>query len=512
MLFSNLFLKDIKLFFPEIFLSLTILILLLYGVFLTTSRKYNYPLVTKNVYLYLLLVVSLTFSLVLNNPMEADVFFMKTFVSNDFVKYTKLFVLTSVFFVLIIFYSYLEDYQINNFEYLLLILCSVFSLNLLISSNDFVSLYLAIEMQALCFYILAAFKKKSVYSTESGLKYFILGAFSSGLLLFSFSLIYGVVGTTNLTEIRYFCLDDTFVGSDLVCVGLIFLVAAFLFKVAAFPFHAWSPDVYEGAPTSTTVFFAIVPKLALVAVFLRIFNYSFYKFGDIWSMSLVFSGIFSIILGAFVAFKQDNLKRLLAYSGVGHVGFILLAFSTESFTGIQVSLFYSLVYILTSFLVWGALIGALPKKRLSGNKFSEVLGINLSLGESKKTSTNVGMWSGIYSINPGLALVIGFGFFSLAGIPPLVGFSAKAFVFFSLLNSSNYLVAMVGVLASVVSAGYYISIIKTVYFEKNKSWLYYEPLSKGLSGVLSLSSFLLVFLFFSPTVFVLLTELMSLSN
>jgi NADH-quinone oxidoreductase subunit N len=389
----------------------------------------------------------------------------------------------------------------------------VFSLNLLISSNDFVSVYLAIEMQALAFYILAAFKKKSVYSTESGLKYFILGAFSSGLLLFSFSLIYGVLGTTNLTEIRYFCLDDSFVGNELVKVGLIFLVGAFLFKVAAFPFHMWSPDVYEGAPTSTTIFFAVVPKLALVAVFLRIFNYSFFKFGEIWSLIMVVSGVFSIVLGGFVAFKQDNLKRLLAYSGVGHVGFILLAFSTKSFTGVQVALFYSLIYILTSVLVWGGYIGGMSKQpRRRGEELSEVLEVSLNHEVERKSAGNVSMWSGMYSINPGLALAIGFGFFSLAGIPPLVGFSAKAFVFFSLINSSNYLGAMIGVLVSVVSASYYIGIIKTVYFEKDKNWLYYEGLGRSIGGVISLSSFLLVFLFFSPTIFVLLTELMSLSS
>ena len=169
--------------------------------------------------------------------MEASYFFLKAFVSNDFVKYTKLIVLTSVFLVVLVSYDYIQNYKLNNFEYFLLILCSVFSLNLLISSNDFIVLYLALEMQALCFYILAAFKKKSVYSTESGLKYFILGAFSSGLLLFSFSLIYGLTGTTNFTELSYYCLDESFVGSNLVRVGLIFLVSAFLFKVAAFPFH-----------------------------------------------------------------------------------------------------------------------------------------------------------------------------------------------------------------------------------------------------------------------------------
>lgn len=492
LLFSDLFLEGIKLFFPEIFLSLTILILLLYGVFLTTSRNYNYPLITKNIYFYLLMVVALTWWLVWNNQMEASYFFLKAFVSNDFVKYTKLIVLTSVFLVVLVSYDYIKNYKLNNFEYFLLILCSVFSLNLLISSNDFIVLYLALEMQALCFYILAAFKKKSVYSTESGLKYFILGAFSSGLLLFSFSLIYGLTGTTNFTELSYYCLDESFVGSNLVRVGLIFLVSAFLFKIAAFPFHMWSPDVYEGAPTSTTVFFAVVPKLALVGVFLRLLNLSFVKFEEMWSLLLLMSGIISVVIGGFVAFKQENLKRLLAYSGVGHVGFILLAMSTKSVTGIQVSLFYAIVYMLTSVLIWSVFLST------------------LSL-EKNELSYSINHWGGLSSVNPSLSLVLSLGLFSLAGIPPLVGFSAKAFVFFSLLNSSSYLSCILTVLVSVISASYYISIIKTVYFEKNKNWLYYEDLSKGFSIVIILSALGLLGLFFSPTLIILWIELMSLS-
>lgn len=510
MFFSDLFVNDIKYFYPEIFLSLTLLILLLYGVFVATSRSYNYPVITKNIYLYVLFVIFLTFVLVWNNPLESNYFFMKTFVSNDLVTYTKLVTLGSVFFVMVIFYSYLEEYQVNNYEYLLLILFSVFSLNLLICSNDFVSLYLAIEMQALAFYILAAFKKKSVFSTESGLKYFILGAFSSGLLLFSFSLVYGVLGTTNLTEIRYFCLDDAFVGSDLVKVALLFLVGAFLFKVGAFPFHMWVPDVYEGAPTSTTVFFAVVPKLALVAVFLKVFNYSFFQFSEIWSLTILLSGISSIILASFVAFKQDNLKRLLAYSGLSHSGFILLAFSTKSFTGIQVSLFYSFVYILTSFIVWGALICAMPKLVRKENKLLEKLNLPTTY-EKRKGQASITIWGGLSTVNPTLALVLAIAFFSLAGIPPLVGFSAKAFVFLAALTASNYVVAMVGVLASVVSAAYYTSVIKTIYFEKSKNWVFYEGTGKSVSLVLATSFFFVNFLFFFPTILVLVTELMSLS-
>ena len=280
------------------------------------------------------------------------------------------------------------------------------------------------------------------------------------IYLFSFSLIYGLTGTTNFTELSYYCLDDNFAGSNLVKVGLIFLVAAFLFKVAAFPFHMWSPDVYEGAPTSTTVFFAVVPKLALIGVFLRLLNISFIKFEEVWWLLISISGIISVIIGGFVAFKQENLKRLLAYSGIGHVGFILLAMSTKSVTGIQVSLFYAVVYMLTSVLIWSVFMST------------------LSPGKNE-LSYSISHWGGLFSSNPGLSILLSLGFFSLAGIPPLVGFSAKAFVFLAALTASNYVVAMVGVLASVVSAAYYTSIIKTIYFEKSKNC---SISSKGLKS------------------------------
>jgi NADH-quinone oxidoreductase subunit N len=486
MTFYSLFLNDIKLFFPEIFVMLTSLLLLLYGVFIITSKAYNYPIITENIYYYTLLVVFLTFWLVSNNPMESSVAFSKTLISNDMTNYAKLFVLLSIFGSLLVSNSYLKNYKINNFEYYLLILFSVLSLNLLISSNDFITLYLAIEMQALVFYILAAFKKDSVYSTEAGLKYFILGAFSSGMLLFSFSIVYGIMGTTNLTEIHNICLDSSFVGYDLTKVGLIFLLSTFLFKVGSVPFHMWVPDVYEGAPTSTTVYFSIVPKLALVIVVLRMVNYSFISFNSISTSLLLLSALLSILMSSVVAYKQESLKRLLAYSGIGHVGFILLAIATNS---PKAALFYSIIYIFPSFVIWGTLISCLQSSK-------------------KQSQATISMLGALSSVNPTLAIILSLSFFSLAGIPPLVGFSGKAFVLFSLLFSKHYFVSLLVVIASTISAVYYISIIKTIYFEKNKNWILYKPIDKGKALCLSLSTFLIFFLFLEPTLLLLINDIM----
>lgn len=489
--FSILFANDTKIFFPEIFFSLAILIVLVYGVLVATSLTYNYPLISRNIYALVLYVIFLTGLLVLNNPVDYACIFQKTFVHDDLSRIAKLFVLGSAFACLILSQSYVENSQINNYEYFLLILFSIFGLNLLISSNDLISAYLAIEMQALSFYVMASFQRRSVFSTEAGLKYFILGAFSSGLLLYAFSLIYGVTGTTNLVNIKNFCLDPYFDGANIIQIALIFLTAGFLFKVAAFPFHMWSPDVYEGSPTSITIFFAIVPKLAVVTFFVRLYSFSFSSFSGVWEKVLLFSALGSIIYSAFVAIKQNSLKRLLAYSSIGHVGFILLPLSINSLDGLQAVFFYMLVYMITSLPTWAVVLACMNGKKNSQN--------------------NINILAGLPTASPIMAILAALAFFSLAGIPPLVGFYSKIFVFFSAIKSSLYMVAFIVLAASVVSTFYYISVVKTIYFEKNRNWIFYNTISKEKSIVLSISLILLVFLFVNPNVLLLLSQQMALS-
>jgi len=489
--FSILFANDIKIFFPEIFLSLAILIVLIYGVLLATSLTYNYPLISRNICNLVLFILFLTSLLIMNNPVDYALIFQKTFIHDDLTRIAKLFVLGSSFACLILSQSYIENSQINNYEYFLLILFSIFGLNLLISSYDLISAYLAIELQALSFYVLASFQRRSVFSTEAGLKYFILGAFSSGLLLYAFSLIYGVTGTTNLINIKNFCLDPYFEGATIIQIALIFLTAGFLFKISAFPFHMWSPDVYEGSPTSTTIFFAIVPKIAIVSFFVRLYSFSFSSFAGVWEKVLLFSALGSIIYAAFVAIKQNSLKRLLAYSGIGHVGFILLPFTTNTLDGLQAMFFYLLVYMITSLPTWALVLTCMKGKKNSQNSISILAGLPTS--------------------SPLLAILAALAFFSLAGIPPLVGFYAKVFVFFSAIKSSLYLVAFIVLAISVVSTYYYISVVKTIYFEKNKNWIFYDTISKEKSIVLAISLVLLFFLFINPNLLLLLSQQMALS-
>lgn len=489
--FSILFANDIKIFFPEIFLAFAILIVLIYGVLIATSVNYNYPLISKNIYFFTCYILILACILTFSNPVDYALVFQKTFLHDDLSRIAKLFVLGSSLATLILSQSYLQSMRINNFEYFLLILFSVLGLNLLISSYDLLSAYLAIELQALSFYVLASFQRRSVFSTEAGLKYFILGAFSSGLLLYAFSLIYGVTGTTNLINIKAFCLDVNFEGSYVIKLALVFLIAGFLFKIAAFPFHMWSPDVYEGAPTSTTVFFAVVPKIAVLTFFTRLLFFSFSTYGDVWEKILLFSALGSIVYSAFVALKQDSLKRLLAYSSIGHVGFILLPLTTNTLDGVQGLFFYTLVYMITSIPTWGLVLACLNGKKASQNSIN-ILG-------------------GLPNTSPVLAFVGALAFFSLAGIPPLAGFYAKVFVFFSAIKSSLYLVAFLVLAISVVSTFYYISIVKTIYFEKNKNWIFYNDISKEKSILLATSLVLLFFLFFNPNLLLLCSQKMALS-
>lgn len=489
--FSILFANDIKVFFPEIFLAFAILIILIYGVLIATSLTYNYPLINKNIYFFVCYVLFLTILLTYSSPIDYALVFQKTFLHDDLSRIAKLFVLGTSIATLVLSQSYIQNSQINNYEYFLLILFSVLGLSLLISSYDLISAYLAIELQALSFYVLASFQRRSVFSTEAGLKYFILGAFSSGLLLYAFSLIYGVTGTTNLINIKNFCLDTNFDGANIIKVAIIFLIAGFLFKIAAFPFHMWSPDVYEGAPTSTTIFFAIVPKLAIVTFFVRLLFFSFSAFADVWENLLLFSALGSIAYSAFVAIKQDSLKRLLAYSGIGHVGFMLLPFTTNSCDGIQALFFYSLIYMITSIPTWGLVIASLKGKKNSQN--------------------NITILAALPTTSPALALIGALAFFSLAGIPPLAGFYAKVFVFFSAIKSSFYFVAFVVLAISVVSTYYYISVVKTIYFEKDKNWIFYNQISKEKSILLAISFVLLIFLFFNPNILLLFSQKMALS-
>jgi len=364
----------------------------------------------------------------------------------------------------------------------------------LVSSFDLISLYLAIEMQSLCLYVLAASKKDSSFSTEAGIKYFILGSFSSGLLLFGISLLYGCCGTTNFENFNllFSGVDYRLLGlANFVEKSLFFIIIAFLFKIAAVPCHLWSPDVYEGAPTNSTIFFAVIPKIALFSIFLRFFQGTFSSFEEITLCVFVISSIASVIVGSFVTLNQKKLKRLLAFSSVSHVGYLLLGFAANSIEGTQSLFFYLIVYMLTSLCLW-----------------SVVLSTNTRF--NKKQSKTLVDLAFVSSINPLLGLSGMLAFFSLAGIPPLVGFFAKMEIFVSALGSSLFFASIIAILSSVISSYYYIRLVKTIYFEKVTTHFFVFPIVSSCSFTMSLSTFFLLFLFMDPSLLLLFTQKMAL--
>jgi NADH-quinone oxidoreductase subunit N len=406
----------------------------------------------------------------------------------------KQILLLSTICCLFIFEENLLRQQINNFEYFILILCAVLGLLFLVSSYDLISMYLAIEMQSLCLYVLAASKKNSSFSTEAGLKYFLLGSFSSALLLFGMSILYGCTGTTNFENytILFSGVDvSTFSTSESISIALLFVGAAFFFKIAAAPLHMWSPDVYEGSPTSSTIFFAVIPKIALFAVFIRMFQTVFSSFEDTLLIMSIFFSICSVIVGSFAALRQRKLKRLLAYSSVSHVGYLLLAFSSNSLEGTHALFFYLVIYMITSLSLW-----------------SVILSINTSTNiERSKTLID---FASVSSLNPLIGLTGMIALFSLAGVPPLAGFYAKMVIFLSALSSGLVLVSLIAILASVISSVYYIRLIKIMYFEPKSDVSFVFPVTRSCSLMMGLGTFFLIYLFINPTLLLLLTEKMAL--
>ena len=485
MLFINLFENDLKLFLPEFFLVTAILTLVLYGSVYSVSKEYNYPLINVSTCWATIFTLVNTFILVLFTREVSSVIFNGTFICDLLSQNAKLFVIGATIVCLLISIPYVRNYQVNSFEYFLLILLAVFGLMLLCSSFDLISVYLAIELQSLCLYVLAAFNRESAYSTEAGLKYFILGAFASGLLLFGMSIIYGFTGTTNFEDLHIlFSLDAE--NHQAIQTGIIFISCAFLFKMAASPFHVWSPDVYDGAPLNSTIFFAVVPKIALIVIFLRLFVFCFGSQPQYWQYLASFCAASSVVTGSFMALKQRKLKRLLAYSSIGHVGYILIALSSGGLEGFHASMIYIVTYMLMGVGVWSVV---------------SCLENNISVKRTR-TLADLAM---ISRTNPVLAFSSAILIFSMAGVPPLAGFYAKFCVFTSSINASMYVYSILIILVSVVSTYYYIRLIKTVYFEKVSIKAFYKPISKEISLVLAFSFFFTIFFFINPNLLWLVT-------
>jgi len=659
---ETLLFKNINI-LPELFLGISLVYFVLHGTFLSVNKNF-YLIQTSCIYLGILILGMASF-LVFNDNLDVlEISIINNTINNDFLSlFSKITVGIISSFSLLMMYGYLNDQRINHFEYVLLILFSVLGLFLLCSSNDLLTAYLAIELQSLSFYVLASFKKNSTFSVDAGIKYFILGAFSSSLFLFGSSLIYGLTGSINFDDFNdlFFCvfpgsslvfvnikeyyenqdqsillyalaeklstfnekvlsesdalllkseikntnvfensslnfdkiitynwigvhtiqffknvqldintqlltkeeldylqnwvsfaepaqeqilqvinldfspltikygnmlsekysevfsgwyfgifslllascvkltdfqeleLFDSSFDTNLLQFALVFLLISLFFKLAIAPFHLWSPDVYEGSPTSSTFFFAVVPKLAIFILLIRIFYYGFYGFIDSWRYFIVIIAILSIIVGSFGGLEQRKIKTLLAYSSISHMGYSLIAFNSGTLEGLQMLIGYLLIYTISGLCIWSIFILTRLKNPYVRKQNKDLTDI-VSLGKTNKI----------------LAIFFAISLLSIAGFPPMIGFLVKIGLFLTAIESSMYFLALISILCSVVATFYYIRIIKIIYFEKTIVGKLYHPVTSQKGVVVVILSMLLLFLFVNPSLLFLLSYKVSL--
>ena len=456
----------IKYLVPEVFLSLSIFSLLMIGVFVKNSFNLIYKL---SIFLIFLLIL-----IVLNTDNETIKIFKESFVSDNFSLFAKLLILISSFFILIISKKYIVDIKNNKFEYPIIVLLSILGMFFMVSSNDLILFYLGLELQSLSLYILASIDRDNLKSSEAGIKFFVLSALSSGLLLYGCSLLYGFTGSTNFEVIASNTADST-IG---IIFAMVFILVGLAFKVSAVPFHMWTPDVYEGSPTSVTSFFSVVPKVAGIVIFIRFMYLPFQEILDQWKYILVFISIASMILGAVAAIGQNNIKRLIAYSSIGHIGYAIAGMTPGTENGFKSTLIYISIYAVMNIGVFACIF--LMKR--NGKYIEDIQELS---GASKN--------------HPLMSLSLLIILSSLAGIPPMAGFFAKFYVFMAVIESGMFTLAVIGLVTTVVSAFYYIRIIKIMYFDDPKKP--FEQLKDfGIYGSLIVSCIFLVSFFLYPSI------------
>jgi NADH-quinone oxidoreductase subunit N len=367
--------------------------------------------------------------------------FGKMLVQDGFARFVKLVLLAGSGLSLLMSWDYLRRENLAKFEYPVLILFATLGMMLMVSATDFLSLYVGLELQSLALYVLAAFKRDDLKSSESGLKYFVLGALSSGLILYGISLIYGYAGTVEFEALTPLLATTPPIA---VIIGLVFICAALAFKVSAVPFHMWTPDVYEGAPTPVTAFFAAAPKVAAIALFARVLMQPLGGLAHQWGQVIVFAAVASMLLGGFAGLMQSNIKRLLAYSSIANAGYALVGLAVGGETGIQALLIYLSIYFINTLGAFGVVMG---------------------LRRDGKAAEQMADLSGLAKSSPLLAFAMAVFMFSLAGVPPLAGFFGKYFIFLSAVRAGMIPLAVIGVLSSVVAAFYYLRIVKLMYFD-----------------------------------------------
>jgi NADH-quinone oxidoreductase subunit N len=421
---------------PELFLAAVTCLLLIYGV---VRGEVATPFVSAATALALLVTAVLLFM-----PYREGTAFATLFITDRLTTTMKALVLVGAAVTVLMSRAYFEQAKAWRFEYPLLVALATLGMMLMISANDLMSLYVGLELQSLALYVVAAFQRDSVRSTEAGVKYFVLGSVASGMLLFGSSLIYGFCGGTAFVQISRALLDGR--GGEIgVIIGLVFVVAGLAFKVSAVPFHMWTPDVYEGAPTPVTALFAVAPKIAAMSLLVSVLMGPFKPLFAQWQQIIVVAAVLSMALGAFAALRQQNIKRLMAYSSIGNVGYILLGLASGSEKGIQAVVFYLAIYLVMTLGVFATIL--MMKRR-------DVM------------LENISDLAGLARNQPLMAFALLIFMFSLAGIPPLAGFWGKLYIFIAAVEAELYIPAVLGVLASVVASYYYLRIVKVMYFDE----------------------------------------------
>ncbi len=459
--------ENLNLLLPEIFISLSIMFLLILGVFKKDSSKIIFNLSLFAILITTTITINETFSI------NRETLFNESVVIDHMSSLMKIITLIGGFLVLVISSTYLKNFKIYNIEYPVLILSSILGMMIMISSNDLIVFYMGLELQSLALYVLATYNRDQLKSSEAGLKYFVLSALSSGLLLYGCSLIYGFSGSTNFDTISNQLNSNEYV----LTFGIVFILVGLAFKISAVPFHMWAPDVYEGSPTTVTLFFTIVPKIAALTVFIRFLYVPFLNLIDQWQMIIIFLSLASMVFGSVAAIGQTNIKRLVAYSSIGHIGYTLAGLATVSNEGIQSSIIYISIYVIMNLALFSCLL-MLRRKDQYYEKIDDL--------------------SGLSKNHPLLSLCLLLILFSLAGIPPLAGFFAKFYIFKAVLEQSMYFLAIVGLLSTVVAAFYYLRIIKIMYFDKEKD-KYDTDHSLWLKFSLTVSTLLILLYFIFPS-------------
>lgn len=452
---------------PELYLVGWTLFLLVYGVY--RIRK-----VDSFCIFAALLVLGITAWLDLGLVARKIVLMNGFFITDQFAVLCKCLIIMASALALVMSGDWLKEEGGRPFEYVILMMLSTFGMMCMVSANDFLALYMALELSSLALYVLAAFLRDDARSSEAGLKYFVLGALSSGMMLFGISLVYGFAGTTNFTQLaELFAQADAMVSKGVV-VGMVMVMIGLCFKVSAVPFHMWTPDVYEGAPTPVAAFFATAPKIAALALFIRVMMQPFGPLLEQWQQVVIFVSVASMVLGSLAAIMQTNIKRLLAYSSIGHAGFMLIGLATGSMEGVQAMLVYLGVYIFMS----AGMFGCVLLMRRQGVYIEQIKDL-----------------SGLSQTHPLQAIIIALFMFSMAGIPPLAGFFGKMYILLSAAQAGLLWLAVLGVLVSVVSCYYYIRVVKIMYFDEpvhgfDKAPRYFLQTGIGVSAAVTLCFFL----------------------